>query len=177
MVDGRIRHVQPLTRSIARTVAALLVAGCGVTTSAIDAADRAGLDRAAVVDVGGAAIVPVLRADGSISILAIVERDGVWLTEPLTSAPGTIATDSVHLFSYGGATGETWNSFVFGSAAPGTARVELAGFPDQRGGTVGSGVWLIALPEKDLGPDDLEWRFIADDGTERSGTGIFPPDA
>ena len=93
------------------------------------------------------------------------------------SPTGPVRTDSLHLISCGGATGEGWNTFVFGTAAPGTLRVELPNFPDQRGGTVVDGAWIIALREKDLTPQDIEWRFIGSDGEVRSGVGIFPPDA
>jgi hypothetical protein len=99
------------------------------------------------------------------------------VTSPLTSSPGQRGTDSLHLFSYDGETGEAWNTFVYGTAAPGTVRVRLTGFPDQRGGTVVGGGWIIVLREKGLGPDDIEWAFVAGDGTVRSGIGIFPPDA
>jgi hypothetical protein len=56
-------------------------------------------------------------------------------------------------------------------------RVELSGHPDQRGGTVVDGAWVIALRDKDVRPGDVEWHFIAGDGTVRTGVGIFPPDA
>jgi hypothetical protein len=79
--------------------------------------------------------------------------------------------------SYGGATGEAWNSFVFGTAAPGTVRVELVGFQAQRGGRVVDGAWIIALRERDVSPQEIEWRFIGEDGSVRTGVGIFPPDA
>jgi hypothetical protein len=45
------------------------------------------------------------------------------------------------------------------------------------GGRVVDGAWIITLREKDVSPQDLEWRFIADDGSIRTGVGIFPPDA
>ncbi len=156
---------------------AVLGIACAAGDTATDAARRLGIDPAAVVDVDGSAVVPVVGAGGTVSIVAIVKRDGTWVRSPLTTSRGAIGMDSLHLLSYAGETGEAWNTFVFGSAAAGTVRVELAGFPDQRGGTVVDGAWIIALREKDLGPEDLEWRFIAEDGTERTGTGIFPPDA
>ena len=177
MVHVRIRHVQPLNPVIAWTVAGVLAIGCVSVGGVTDAARRLGIDPAAIVDVEGSAMAPIIGPDGTVSVVAIVHREGAWVASPLTASRGTTGTDSLHLFTYGGETGAAWNSLVYGSAAPGTERVELAGFPDQRGGRVVAGAWIIALQDKDLAPEDLEWRFIAEDGTVRTGTGIFPPDA
>lgn len=176
MVDRSVRHVQSLTTAFALVVVTLAAMACGAPESAAEAAARLGVEPAAVVDIGRTALAPVVGADGTVSIVAIRERAGEWVTSPLTASPGQGGTDSLHLFSYDGATGEAWNTFVYGTAAPGTVRVRLSGFPDQRGGTVVGGAWIIALREKGLGPDDIEWAFVADDGTVRTGIGIFPPD-
>jgi hypothetical protein len=155
----------------------LPVLACGESISPAEAAARLGLDPTAVVDVGTAALAPSAGSDGRVSIVAVHQRDGGWVATPITASPGRPGTDSLHLLSYDGATGEGWNTFVFGTAAPGTVRVELSGFPDQRGGTVIGGAWIIALREKGLSPHDISWRFVNDDGSSRNGTGIFPPDA
>ena len=178
MVDRRFRHVQPLTRSLVLVVVvALQSLACGAGGNAVDAAARLGIDPMTVVDVGTAALAPAVGSDGKVTIVAIHRQDGEWVTSSLTSSPGPDGADSLHLFSYDGETGEEWNSFVYGTAGPGTVRVELEGFPDQRGGTVVGGAWIIALREKGTGPEDIRWRFIADDDAVRTGTGIFPPDA
>lgn len=177
MVGLGVRHVQPLTGAFALVVIALAAMACGARGSAAGAAARFGLEPAAVVDIGGAAVAVVNEADGTVSIVAISERGGEWVTSPLTSSRGRPGHDSLHLFSYDGATGEAWNTFVYGTAAPGTVRVRLTGFPDQRGGTVVGGAWIIVFREKGIEPDDIEWAFEADDGTVRTGIGIFPPDA
>jgi len=181
MAGSRIRRLQSLTAAalvvVIWPVAACAAVGPGEAIGPVEAAVRLGLDPAAVVDVGTAAVAPSVGSDGRVSIVVVHERGGEWVATPITSSPGQSGTDSLHLFSYGGNTGEAWNSFVFGTAAPGTVRVEVSGFPDQRGGNVIGGAWIIALREKDLSPPDITWRFISDDGSERSGTGIFPPDA
>lgn len=177
MVGRGLRHVQPLTRAIALIVVLFQASACGAAGTAVDAAARLGIDPTAVVDVGTAALAPVIGSDGTVSIIAIREHEGTWVTSPLTASPGPRGTDSLHLFSYDGETGEAWNTFVYGTAAPGTVRIRLAGFPDQRGGTVVGGAWLIAIRETGLRPEDLDWTFVAEDGTVRTGTGIFPPDA
>ena len=177
MVDRRIRHVQPLTRSLLLVAVAVQAIACGAGENAVDAAARLGIDPATVVDVGTAALAPTVGSDGKVTIVAIHRQDGEWVTSSLTSSPGPGGADSLHLFSYDGETGEEWNSFVYGTAAPGTVRVELEGFPDQRGGLVVGGAWIIALREKGMGPQDIKWRFIGDDGAVRTGNGIFPPDA
>lgn len=177
MVNCRVRHLQSLIRSGLVLLVALQVAACGPAEGPVEAAARLGVDPASAVDIGNAAVAPSIGPAGGISIVAIREQEGAWVVSPITTSPGPIGADSLHLFSYGGATGEAWNSFVFGTAAPGTERVELAGFPDQRGGRVVDGAWIIVLRKKDVSPPDLEWRFIADDGSVRTGVGIFPPDA
>lgn len=177
MAGSGLRRLQSLIRATVLGVVALPIVACGASIGPVEAAARLGLDRAAVVDVGTAAVAPSVGSDGRVSIVAVHQRDGEWVATPITASPGRAGTDSVHLFSYGGNTGEAWNSFVFGTVAPGTVRVELSGFPGQRGGTVIAGAWIIALWEKDLSPSDITWRFVNDDGSSRSGTGIFPPDA
>ena len=176
MVGRGIRHVQSLIRAGLVLAIALQVPACGPGGSPVSVAAGLGIDPAAVVDVGAAGMAPMIEPDGRVAIVAIRVQDGVWVATPVTASPGRVGTDSLHLVSYAGATGEDWNTFVFGTAAPGTERVELAGFPDQRGGRVVYGAWIIALREQDVGPQDLEWRFVADDGSVRTGVGIFPPD-
>lgn len=177
MVDRGVRHLQPLTGALVVVAVALQTIACGARGNVVDGAAELGIDPAAIVDVGTAALAPVVGSHGDVSIVAIHQRDGDWVSSPLTSSAGPPGADSLHLFSYDGATGEEWNTFVFGTAAPGSTRVELSGFPDQRGGTVVGGAWIIALREKGVDPQDIGWRFIAADGTVRTGVGIFPPDA
>jgi len=177
MVRSSLRHVQPLTRSVLLVAVALHAAACGPGANPVSAAVDLGIDPAAIVDIGTAGVAPTIEPDGRVAIVSIREQDGEWVATPITASPGRAGADSLHLVSYSGATGEDWNSFVFGTAAPGTVRVELAGFAGQRGGRVVDGAWIIALHEQDVGPQDLEWRFVADDGSVRTGVGIFPPDA
>jgi hypothetical protein len=177
MVDGRVRHVQPLIAAFALVLVAFGAVACGPRGSAVEAAAQLGVEPSAIVEIGDEAVAPIVGTDGHVSVLVIHERAGKWVASPITSSPGRRGTDSLHLISYDGETGDAWNTFVYGTAAPGTVRVRLAGFPDQRGGMVVGGGWIIALREKGLGPDDIEWAFEADDGTVRTGTGIFPPDA
>jgi hypothetical protein len=176
MVNSRLRHLQSLIRSVIVLAVAGQAAACGPAGGPVEAAARLGVDPASVVDLGNAAVAPSIGPAG-ISIVAIRERDGEWVVSPITTSPGPVGADSLHLVSYGGATGEAWNSFVFGTAAPGTVRVELAGFRGQRGGRVIDGAWIIALRERDVSPQEIEWRFIGEDGSVRTGIGIFPPDA
>jgi hypothetical protein len=177
MVDGSLRHVQPLIRSVVLGAITALGLACQPSGNAVEAATRLGFDPAALVDIGSAALAPSVEPEGRVSIVAIHARDGEWVASPLSSWPGPAGNDSVHLMSYDGETGEEWNTFVVGTAQPGTVRVELSGHPDQRGGMVAGGAWLIALRDKDVRPGDVAWRFIAGDGHVRTGVGIFPPDA
>jgi hypothetical protein len=176
MVNGRLRQLQSLIRSGIIVAVAWQAAACGPAEGPVEAATRLGIDPATAIDIGNAAVAPSIGPAG-ISIVAIRDRDGEWIVSPITTSPGPVGADSLHLVSYGGATGEAWNSFVFGTAAPGTVRVELVGFQAQRGGRVVDGAWIIALRERDVSPQEIEWRFIGEDGSVRTGVGIFPPDA
>jgi len=177
MVNRSLRHLQSLIRGCVLLAITLQVSACGPGGDPVSVAAGLGIDPAAVVSIGSAGVAPMIEPDGRVAIVAIRVHDGEWVATPITASPGRTGTDSLHLVSYAGTTGEDWNTFVFGTAAPGTERVELAGFPDQRGGRVVDGAWIIALREQDVGPQDLEWRFVADDGSVRTGVGIFPPDA
>ena len=77
--------------------------------------------------------------------------------------------------SFGGATGDKWNSIFYGTAPPTVSRVVLQGL-DAEGGQVVEGAWALVLREKDLTPDQMRWQFVDAFGrVVDSGTGIFPP--
>jgi hypothetical protein len=81
---------------------------------------------------------------------------------------------TVHLFSLGGQTGRTYNSFVFGLAPPGAVTVHLAGL-DGIGGTVDGGLYVIALRDKDILPKNVVWSFQAPSGAViAEGSNITP---
>ncbi|MDF2735818.1 MAG: hypothetical protein K0S97_2442 [Chloroflexota bacterium] len=91
----------------------------------------------------------------------------------ITSSPAQGGMDTVYLLSYGGDTGGQWNTFVYGTAAPNVARVELD-LPGGVGGQVVDGAWLVVLPDKDIVPEQLHWRFLAADGSPiREGEGLL----
>lgn len=165
-----------MIRSLLLLAVALQASACGTGGRPPGAAAALGIDPTAVLEIGTTGVAPRVEPDGRVAIVAIRPQNGEWVATPITASPGRLGTDSLHLVSYDGATGEDWNTFVFGTATPGTERVELAGFPAQRGGAVVDGAWVIALREQDIGPQDLEWRFVAEDGSVRTGVGIFPPD-
>jgi hypothetical protein len=138
------------------------------------------IDPAALLPVKPTAVVRFGDAAGA--ALATKGRVEVWVArweggEPTANPIAASAAvppllDRVDLVSYGGETGEEWNTFVYGTAEPGTARVELEGF-DGLGGQVVDGAWLIVLRERDVAPEQLHWRFVRPDGTvRRDGTGL-----
>lgn len=112
-------------------------------------------------------------------------RVEVWVARPEPFGEGEVGpitasaavpplVDRVLLLSYGGETRQEWNTFVYGTAEPGTVRVELVGF-EGLGGQVVDGAWLIVLRETDVTPDQLRWRFLRADGSvRREGSGIGP---
>ena len=76
------------------------------------------------------------------------------------------------MISYSG-TGDEWNTFVYGSAVPGTVRVEIEPSGGV-GGQVVDGAWLVVLRDEDVQWSDLHWRMLAADGSElRSGVGVL----
>jgi hypothetical protein len=135
-----------------------------------------GFDRASVIDLGPVAAVP--RASGAGLEVVIVRRDGDrWVASPITGARLPPGVDSLRLLTYDGATDEAFNTFVFGGARAGVARVELT-LDGGRGGAVSDGMWIVVLPDKGLTPDDIGYRFLDASGNVLlEGRGIFPPDA
>lgn len=126
----------------------------------------------------------VVRFDGlAAAALATHGRVEVWVARPDPPGRGTVnpitasaavppLEDRVLLLSYSGEPRHAWNTFVYGTAEPGTARVELEGF-EGLGGEVVAGAWLIVLRETDVSPEQLHWRFVRADGSvRRAGDGI-----
>jgi hypothetical protein len=165
-----------LALAVAVTLA-LSAAGCGILDGdPVDAAVSLGFDRVSVVDLGPVAAAP--RATTAGLEVVIVRRDGDrWVANPIAGARLAPGLDSLRLVSYDGATHEAFNTFVFGGAGEGVARVELS-LDGGRGGAVSDGVWVVALPDKGLTPDDIGYRFLdASGNVVLEGRGIFPPDA
>lgn len=171
MVGRRIRLVQPLNGEsrAAAFAAALLLAGC----QPVSARPSLPVPDAAVVELGSQAAAAQLR-DGRVSVVVAVpaKREGGGGSASVITSSAAAPGGTVNLLSYGGATGEPWNTFVYGNAPPGIARVELSSSAGV-GGQVVDGAWLIALPDLDVTPDQVHWRFLGLDGTVlRAGDGI-----
>jgi len=175
-----------MVRRILAFVLTLLVAGCGTGTQLGTA--EGGRPTTIATEALPADQVTLLSSDRAIGVryrfgrldLVSLTRDpgGRWVARILTSTRASRGQDSLHLISYGGTdTGEEWNTYVYGTAGPGVDHVALEGFPEARGGKVASGVWVIALREKDVTPAAIRWKFVATDGSVTSGEGIFPPEA
>ncbi len=150
-------------------VLAVLVAAC---TSVVDPAALLPVQPAAVVRFGDEAAA-ALATHGRVEVWVARREGGEPTANPITaSAAVPPLEDRVLLLSYGGQTRLEWNTFVYGTAEPGTARVELAGF-EGLGGQVVDGAWLIVLRETDVTPDQLHWRFLRPDGSvRRAGSGL-----
>lgn len=166
-------HSHRVTKRICLAIIGLaLLGGC---------TPRAPVDPARLLPVLPEAVV---RFDGlAAAALATHGRVEVWVARPDPPGKGTVnpitasaavppLEDRVLLLSYGGDIPEGWNTFVYGTAEPGTARVELEGF-EGLGGKVVAGAWLIVLRETDVTPEQLRWRFVRPDGSvRRAGDGI-----
>ncbi len=175
MVGSGLRLVQPLTtlaKAAAIVAAALLLAGCQL----LGGRPQLPVQSAAVVDLGSEAAAARL-ADGRVEVIVATpgDSDAPGAVSTITSSPAQPGTDTVFLLSYGGNTGGQWNTFVYGTASPNVAKVELD-LPRGAGGQVVDGAWLVALSDKDITPDQLHWSFSAADGTmDREGEGLLSP--
>lgn len=159
-------------RAAAMVAAAFLMAGCQV----LGGRPELPVQSAAVVDLGSEAVAARM-IDGRVEVLVARPRESgePGAASTIASSPARAGTDTVNLMSYGGNTGEDWNTFVYGTAASGIARVELD-LPGGVGGQVVDGAWLVALPDKEVAPDQLLWSFLAADGaTVREGQGLLGP--
>jgi hypothetical protein len=167
----RLRNLPALT--LAAAVALLFLQGCGPPgVEAVVA--RAGVRGEAVVRLEARYAVAARTVGSGAEVLAFLESDdGEWSVQQLASAE-LAGPNGVQMISYGGETGETWNTFVYGVAGGEVSRVVLDGRPGA-GGQVIDGAWVIALRERDLEPGDIHWRFLsARGGVVASGTGITP---
>lgn len=165
MVIPPLRIVYPL-------VAVMLVA---CSRPSIEEQVRAeGLAPAAVVRLADDHAVAARRDGGQVVILELVGTSASWEVTQIGSSPQS-GPSSAQLISLGGDTGQEWNTFFYGTAPANVSRVVLEGY-EAVGGQVVDGAWVLALREKDLTPDDMQWKHVDALGvTVESGTGIFPP--
>jgi hypothetical protein len=118
-------------------------------------------------------LVSIDTVDGTIGVFRAAGRLHLWIGNDVTSQAET-TPPTVHLISYGGETGLTYNSFVFGTAPPGAVRVELAGF-QAIGGDVKGGAYVLAVRDKEVLPTQLNWTFLAAGGAVvLKGSNITP---
>ena len=140
-----------------------IVAGCQPTATLPVAP-------AAIVDLGDE--VAAAKGEGGVVSVLVGTSDRV---HTITSGPGSPGRPTVNMLSYSG-TGDEWNTFVYGSAVPGTTRVEIQPSGGV-GGQVVDGAWLVVLRDEDLSPNALHWRMLDAAGVElRSGDGVLTHD-
>jgi hypothetical protein len=153
-------------RLVSLTLAAAALSACGATP-------RLPVPDEAVVHFGNEAAAAVI-VDGTVELQVAVP--GAASPATITSGAGRAGDVSVRLLSYGGETGEEYNTFVYGTAPAGATSVSLFWPSGTVGGQVWGGAWLIVLREKDVTPGQLHWRFrSADGGLVASGDGILNP--
>jgi hypothetical protein len=167
MERRNVCQVQGLTRKVAAAAvvaATIVLVGCqpiGRPTLPVSAS--------AVVDLGAETAAAQL-SNGRVAVLVAV---------PGQSAPRTITSSAaapggtVNMLTYGGTEAGRWNTFVYGNAPADVVRVELT-LSGGVGGQVVDGAWLIVLPDPDMTPDVLHWRFLGQDGSAlREGEGVL----
>jgi hypothetical protein len=81
-----------------------------------------------------------------------------------TSAQFDGQAPHIYLITYGGETGQTYNSYVYGVAPAGATSVEFAGFDAPLRSPIVGGTFLVALKEKEVKPSDLHWTFLSGAG-------------
>jgi hypothetical protein len=147
------------------TAISVLVAACGVVAPP----PRSSPLPSPVVTIDlGDGVAGIARTGGRVILLVPDGSGGVF---EFTSAPDQPGTAAVHLATFGGDSGRTANSFVFGNAPSGASRVEVA--PGALAAAVRGGVFLVALEAKDLLPADVHWTFFNASGAVVSqGRGI-----
>jgi hypothetical protein len=115
-----------------------------------------------------------VRDGRSIRLFEFREEQDDWVRQELSRSGIGDAVSSLHLQSLDGETGDEWNSLIYGAAPPEVSRVEIEGYEGE-GGRVVEGVWVIALRDKGLAPDDIHWTFVDALGAiVDSGSGSFP---
>ena len=98
--------------------------------------------------------------DGIVGVARDISGLHLWINgSEVTSNLDQGDPPTIHLITFSGETGMTYNSFVFGLAPPGARTFEVAGQPDPIGGVVQRGTFVIALKAKDLLPQQLNWTF------------------
>ena len=160
-----------LLHALALAAIATALAACSASLASV--ADEVGVDRGALVVLSDTFAVAARMTGSGVELVGFrASEAGSWSTEPFARASGGRMT--AHLITYGGDTGEVWNSFFFGTAPAGASRVVLDGVHGQ-GGEASGGAWVIAFREKDLRPDQLAWEALDAAGIVlESGTGITP---
>jgi hypothetical protein len=115
------------------------------------------------LDAGNAVVVHAAPG-GQLGMTHFFQRpDGTWDAGLATFVDGGSAESVNFLLRDPGESPSPWNAFIFGRAQPFVERVVL---PDLGGvgGDVSDGLWAIGLEELTVDREDVEWRFLADDG-------------
>ena len=134
-----------------------------------------GLAPAAVVRLADDRAV-VARVDRTrVQVIGFAEVEDRWTVQEIAASEAGDGPASAHLATFGGDTGDAWNTYFYGTAPGSVSRVTVDGFSAE-GGQVVDGAWVLVMREKDVSPRGMRWQFLdAFGGVVDSGTGIFPP--
>ncbi|MES2209853.1 MAG: hypothetical protein V4515_06670 [Chloroflexota bacterium] len=112
--------------------------------------------------------------DGVVGVYLDARGTHLVLGDQDTGGQKDAGAPTINLFSFGGETGRTYNSFVFGLAPPGATQFELDGLEYIGGGVIG-GTYVVALKTRDILPQQLVWRFRSSLGAVlKEGSNITP---
>ena len=155
-----------MNRASALAFGLLLVCLLGCDVFASEAVRRAkddGVPPSHIVPLDDSAAVGT-RVNGSNLEVVLAYRDaaGELQSEEVVQIEIVPGTNSFN-FSSGSGLGVGWNTFLYGSAAPGVTRVAST-VPDGRGGDVVDGVWVIASPSESDAVGNPSVTFLDDHG-------------
>jgi hypothetical protein len=150
----------------------ILLASC-TATSLEAAVQSAGLTPDAIVRLDFDVAVAARASGGSVDVVQFRETEDGWSSTVLATGSSAREHGSVNVFGYDGDTPSEWNTFAFGAAPAGAARVEID-YEGATGGQVTDGVWVVAIPAKAVSPSQLEWRFVDPlDRVIANGVGLY----
>ncbi len=137
------------------------VVGCAAVGDPVQRAVDEGFPASHIVELDDNAAVGT-RMNGSTLELVFVYRDAAGVLQADTFVRTEVAPDSNSFnFSTGSGLGLGWNTFLYGSAAPGVTRVTST-VPDGLGGDVVDGLSVIASPAESVGNPSV--TFLDDQG-------------
>ena len=136
--------------------------GCAAVDDPVQRAVDEGFPASHIVELDDNTAVAT-RVHGSTFEVVFVYPDAAGELQSTISRGDFVPGTNSFGFSTGSGLGLTWNTFLYGSAAPGVTRVTST-VPDGRGGEVVDGLWVIASPSEGYVVGNPSVTFLDDQG-------------